>query len=65
MPSLNELCALLENRGDGTSPLLQACALPRSAADSAPLPEPHGEAAFDSSWEALLSAASAANLPAD
>lgn len=51
MVSLNELC----DRADPLNPSLQqACALPRSPADMAPLPEPHTDVAFDSSWEALL-----------
>lgn len=57
MPTLQELCSIAESAGSGATPLplRQACALPRSSADLAPLPEPDGEAAFDSSWEILLS----------
>lgn len=51
MVSLNELCDLADPLN---SSLRQACALPRSPADMAPLPEPHTDVAFDSSWEALL-----------
>lgn len=51
MVSLNELCGLADPLN---SSLQQACALPRSPADMAPLPEPHTDIAFDSSWEALL-----------
>jgi hypothetical protein len=52
MVSLNELCT---RTTDSLNPSLrQACALPRAPADMAPLPEPHADIAFDSSWEALL-----------
>lgn len=57
MVTLNELCTIAERTGAGSASLRQACSLPRSAADMAPLPEPDGESSFDSSWEALLSAA--------
>lgn len=62
MVSLNELC----DRADPlNASLRQACALPRSPADMAPLPEPHTtDVAFDSSWEALLAGTSVVG-PAD
>ncbi len=64
MPTLQELCAIVESSGSAavSVPLQQACALPRSTADLAPLPEPYSEAAFDSSWEVLLSGVPAANV---
>lgn len=55
MVTLDELCTIAERSGTGSASLRQACSLPRSAVDMAPLPEPDGESAFDSSWEALLS----------
>jgi hypothetical protein len=51
MVSLNELCDLPD---PPNSLLRQACALPRTPSDMNPLPEPHLDALFDSSWEALL-----------
>ncbi len=56
MPTLQELCYIVENSGPGAVPLplMQACALPRSSVDLVPLPEPHSEAFFDSSWEVLM-----------
>lgn len=62
MVSLNELC----DRADPlNTSLRQACAWPRSPADMTPLPEPHTDIAFDSSWEALLVGASPVGKPAD
>lgn len=63
MNTLNELCAIAERTGSASFPLRQACALPRSAADQRPLPVPHSEAAFDSSWEAVMPEAAAASRP--
>lgn len=57
MSTLNELCDLAARSGSASFPLQQACARPRSAADEAPLPAPDGEAAFDSSWEAVMPSA--------
>lgn len=56
MPTLQQLCTIVEQSEPGAtpSPLLQACAMPRSSVDLTPLPEPHGEAPFDSSWDMLL-----------
>lgn len=56
MPTLHEICQIIEASGDASSesPLQHACALPRSAADLTPLPEAHSEIAFDSSWDVLL-----------
>ena len=54
MNTLNELCAIAERSGSASFPLLQACARPRSATDQRPLPVPSSEAAFDSSWEAVM-----------
>lgn len=62
MVSLNELCDLAAPLN---SSLQQACALPRSPADMAPLPEPHTDVAFDSSWEALLVGTPAVTKPGD
>jgi hypothetical protein len=55
MISLNELCTLGDPLTTSSDSLHQACAQPRTPADMTPLPEPHMEIAFDSSWEALLS----------
>lgn len=55
MISLNELCLFGDPLTTSSDALHQACALPRSPADMTPLPEPHMEIGFDSSWEALLS----------
>lgn len=54
MVSLNELCDLTAGLGTTTTVLRQACALPRTPVDSIPLPTPHAEFPFDSSWEALF-----------
>lgn len=52
--SLDQICNL-SDRLDAASPALrQACSRPRSTADLSPLPEPHLDGAFDSSWQALL-----------
>jgi len=55
MVTLNELCNENSVFGSSTDPLREACALPRSPEDMKPLPLPHAEEAFDSSWESLLS----------
>jgi hypothetical protein len=54
MVTLDQLCSLSENLGTTTDSLRCACASPRSPVDMSPLPEPHEEFAFDSSWEALF-----------
>jgi hypothetical protein len=54
MITFNELCAASAESPAANDALRQACALPRSASDMKPLPEPHAESGFDSSWEALL-----------
>lgn len=55
MVTFNELCAATLGSSPQQDDVLQrACALPRSAADMQPLPEPHAESSFDSSWEVLL-----------
>lgn len=54
MITFNELCAATAESSVANDALRQACALPRSASDMKPLPEPHAESGFDSSWEALL-----------
>lgn len=54
MVTFNELCAATAESPAANDALRQACALPRSATDMKPLPEPHAESGFDSSWEALL-----------
>lgn len=54
MITFNELCATTVESSAANDALRQACALPRSAGDMKPLPEPHAESGFDSSWEALL-----------
>lgn len=54
MISLDELCTRGDPLTTTSDSLHQACALPRTPADMAPLPEPRMEVAFDSSWEALL-----------
>lgn len=54
MFTFNELCAAAAGSPAANDVLRQACALPRSAADLKPLPEPHAETNFDSSWEVLL-----------
>ena len=54
MVSLNELCNITAGLSTTTDALRQACALPRTPSDMAPLPEPDGECSFDSSWEALF-----------
>jgi hypothetical protein len=54
MVTLNELCNSTSVFGSSTDPLREACALPRSPEDMKPLPLPHAEEAFDSSWETLL-----------
>lgn len=54
MNTLNELCVVAEQTGSASFPLQQACAHPRIAADEQLLPLPHGESAFDSSWEAIM-----------
>lgn len=54
MYTLNDICHIANLSENGSAPLRHACASPRSAADMAPLPAPHAESAFDSSWEALL-----------
>ncbi len=54
MHSLEHLCNQVEQTGSASFPLLQACALPRTAIDQQPLPLPDLESAFDSSWQALL-----------
>jgi hypothetical protein len=59
MVSLNDLCNLTNPLDPRTASLRQACALPRSSADMRPLPEPHAEVAFDSSWEALFAGSDA------
>lgn len=55
MVSLNELCKNTARLSTATAALRHACALPRSPADMCPLPEPHAELPFDSSWETLFS----------
>ncbi|GEM_PF-2820501 len=60
MITLNELCKLASNSNATTVSLGHACALPRSPVDMRPLPEPHCEFAFDSSWEALFTGTDAA-----
>ncbi|HEY6896661.1 MAG TPA: hypothetical protein VI279_05315 [Rhodocyclaceae bacterium] len=55
MVTLDQLCSLSEHLDGATDSLRCACAAPRSPVDLRPLPEPHGEFAFDSSWEALFS----------
>jgi hypothetical protein len=62
MVSLNELC---DSAAPLNTSLRQACALPRSPADMTPLPEPHTDIAFDSSWEALLVDTASVGKPAD
>ena len=59
MKTLNDLCKSIP-ADDASESLRQACALPRVPADMQPLPDPHAEAAFDSSWETLQAAADAA-----
>jgi len=54
MISLNELCDLAGPLDTTNAPLRQACASPRSPVDMDPLPEPHLDVAFDSSWDVLL-----------
>lgn len=54
MITFSELCAVSVESLATNDALRQACALPRSATDMKPLPEPHAESGFDSSWEALL-----------
>jgi hypothetical protein len=54
MITFNELCAAASESPAANDTLRQACALPRSATDMKPLPEPRAESGFDSSWEALL-----------
>lgn len=54
MVTLNELCNDMAGMSTANAALQQACALPRSPVDMRPLPEPHAEAPFDSSWETLL-----------
>lgn len=61
MVSLNELCMLGDPLDTSSASLHEACAQPRTAADMAPLPDPHMEVAFDSAWEALLSGNDAVN----
>ena len=63
MNTLNELCDIAERTGSASFPLRQACAHPRSAADQRPLPVPNSEAAFDSSWDAVMPEAAAASRP--
>lgn len=55
MNSLNQLCSIAGLAGGSNSPLNQACLMPRSSSDLQPLPDPHFETPFDSSWEVLLS----------
>jgi hypothetical protein len=55
MISFDELCRLGDPLNTSSESLHQACSQPREAADMNPLPDPHMEIAFDSSWEALLS----------
>ena len=54
MVTLNDLCNSALESGTATELLHQACALPRTPCDMQPLPEPHIELSFDSSWETLL-----------
>ena len=61
MLSLNELCSQADHLNPSLS---QACALPRAPSDMAPLPEPHADVSFDSSWEALFEGTPVA-LPTD
>lgn len=55
MTTFNDLCTSFEHSGNESPLLRNACSRPRSAVDLRPLPEPHGEASFDSSWDALTS----------
>jgi len=54
MVSLNELCTIADPLQTATESLHRACASPRTPADMNPLPDPHLDVSFDSSWEALL-----------
>lgn len=63
MVTFNELCAASAESLSANDALRQACALPRSAIDMKPLPEPHAESGFDSSWEALLANADRVGKP--
>ena len=54
MITFNELCNQTAGLHTTSASLRQACALPRSPVDMAPLPEPHREYSFDSAWEALF-----------
>ena len=61
MLTLDGLCHIAAGSTLTSDPLRQACALPRSSADTAPLPLPGAEYAFDSSWEALFTGTDAAS----
>jgi len=63
MLTLDGLCNLAAGSTMTTAPLREACALPRSMADARPLPAPHAEFAFDSSWEALFMGTDVASEP--
>lgn len=53
MITLDGLCDLTAGLSTTSEPLRQACARPRSPADTCFLPEPGAEFFFDSSWEAI------------
>lgn len=65
MVTFNELCNASAELGKTSGPLHEACALPRSPADMCPLPKPHAEVAFDSSWDALLTGSDGGAQPED
>ncbi len=64
MLTLNDLCNSALAAGTATESLRHACSLPRSGSDMSPLPEPHAESAFDSSWENLLAGVDLEDQPA-